>query len=140
MSSMTIGRVADRVGIAASAIRYYESEGLLPPAPRVGGKRRFDEVAITRLQVVHTARELGFSLDEIRRLLTDYPTDTPPPERWRELAREKLPRIDEQVRRALALRRLLVDGMRCGCVRIEDCFLDGCRPAAGAGLPVVPHG
>jgi DNA-binding transcriptional MerR regulator len=136
---MTIGAVADRVGLRPSAIRFYEAEGLLPKAPRASTRRTFDERAVARLQVIHAARETGFTLEDIRQLLMDFPPDTPPPERWRALAREKLPAIDAQIRRALVLRKLLHDGMSCRCVRIEDCFLDECLPAVPAprSLPIL---
>jgi MerR family redox-sensitive transcriptional activator SoxR len=141
METLSIGIVAVRLGIRQSAIRYYEDEGLVKTARRNGGARIFDPAAMARLQVIHTARELGFSLDEIRQLLVEFPADMPPPERWRELAREKLPAIDDQIRRAMALRLMLVAGMGCQCVRIEDCFLDGCEPASTKtkrALPIVP--
>jgi MerR family redox-sensitive transcriptional activator SoxR len=139
MDALSIGEVSGRVGIRQSAIRYYESEGLLPSPPRASGRRKFDAQAVARLQVIRTARELGFSLEEIRQLLLDFPPDTPPPERWRALARQKLPEIDAQIQRAVALRRLLQAGMHCQCVRIEDCFIDDCSKPASAprALPIV---
>jgi MerR family redox-sensitive transcriptional activator SoxR len=142
MSALSIGAVAGQLGIRPSAIRYYEDEGLLTPVRGGGGRRAFDEPLVARLQVIHTARQLGFSLEEIRALLMDFPPDVPPPERWRALAREKLPEIDDQIRRALALKRMLQAGMRCECLRIEDCFLEDCsRPAAGRrALPIVSRG
>jgi MerR family transcriptional regulator, redox-sensitive transcriptional activator SoxR len=141
MDALSIGEVANKVGMRHSAIRYYESEGLLPSPPRSGGKRAFDTHAVSRLQVIRTARELGFSLEEIRQLLTSFPADTPPPERWRTLAREKLPEIDAQIQRALALRRMLQAGMRCECVSIDDCFIDDCsKPTGKKALPIVPLG
>src|SRR5262245_40577725 len=100
MDALSIGEVSSRVGLRQSAIRYYESEGLLPAPPRQGKRRAFDAQSLSRLQVIRTARELGFSLEEIRQLLLDFPADTPPPERWRALAREKLPEIDAQIQRA----------------------------------------
>jgi MerR family transcriptional regulator, redox-sensitive transcriptional activator SoxR len=132
MRSLTIGDVARRVGIRASAIRYYESLGLLPEPPRDGGWRTFDPATISRLQVIRAARDFGFALDEIRQLLDGFAPDTPPPERWRTLAREKLPEVEAGIRRAVALKRLLEAGMRCQCVRIEDCFLDDCSAPAPA--------
>jgi MerR family redox-sensitive transcriptional activator SoxR len=139
MDTLSIGAVAGQLGIRPSAIRYYEDEGLLAPTRRRGGQRAFDPPTVARLQVIHTARQLGFSLEEIRQLLMEFPADVPPPERWRALAREKLPEIDEQIRRALALRRMLQAGMRCQCVRIEDCFLDDCSqpPPGKVALPIV---
>jgi MerR family transcriptional regulator, redox-sensitive transcriptional activator SoxR len=146
MHALTIGEVARRVGIRQSAIRFYESAGLLPPSPRRGGRRCFDDGAVARLQVIRAARDLGFSLDDIRQLLREFPPDVPPPDRWRALARAKLPEVDEALRRLNALRRLLVAGMSCRCVTIDECFLDDCsspgivslgaarrRDAVGAG-------
>ena len=141
MDALSIGEVSNRVGLQQSAIRFYESEGLLPAQPRRSGKRAFDEGAVARLQVIRTARELGLSLDEIRQLLMEFPADTPPPERWRALAQGKLPEIDAQIQRALALRRMLLAGSRCQCVRIEDCFIDDCsKPSSGRALPIVSLG
>jgi MerR family redox-sensitive transcriptional activator SoxR len=142
MDTLSIGAVAGQLGIRPSAIRYYEDEGLLAPARQSGGQRAFDPPAVARLQVIHTARQLGFSLEEIRQLLMEFPPDVPPPERWRALARAKLPEIDDQIRRAVALRRMLQAGMRCQCVRIEDCFLDDCsQPRPGkVALPIVNGG
>lgn len=139
METLTIGTVAGRLGIRQSAIRYYEGEGLVTAQRRSGGARVFDAATMARLQVIHTARQLGFSLEEIRQLLVEFPADVPPPERWRALAREKLPEIDDQIRRALALRKMLLAGMRCQCLRIEDCFLDDCsQPAPNKrALPIV---
>jgi MerR family redox-sensitive transcriptional activator SoxR len=136
MDALSIGEVSNRVGLAPSAIRFYESEGLLAAPRRPSGRRAFDPGAVARLQVIRTARELGFSLEEIKQLLLDFPPDTPPPERWRALARDKLPEIDAQIQRGLALRRMLHAGMRCRCVRIEDCFIDDCSKPAAA-LPIV---
>jgi MerR family transcriptional regulator, redox-sensitive transcriptional activator SoxR len=137
--ALTIGEVAERVGIRQTAIRYYEEIGLVRPPPRAGGWRRFTPEAVDRLRVIRTARELGFTLEEIQLLLEGFSPDTPPPVRWRELARRKLPEIDGAVTRALGLRRLLQNGIDCRCLRIEDCFLEECIPASPQrpALPVL---
>jgi MerR family transcriptional regulator, redox-sensitive transcriptional activator SoxR len=139
MEPMTIGEVARQVGVRPSAIRYYESLGLLPEPPRTSGWRSFDPAVVSRIQVIRAARDFGFKLEEIRQLLDGFDPATPPPERWRALAREKLPEVEAGLRRATALKRLLQAGMRCQCVRIEDCFLDDCS-APGRdrrALPIV---
>src|SRR5262245_61177804 len=131
MSAITIGEVARRAGLRQSAIRYYEEVGLLSPPPRTGGWRTYDEQIVERLQVIHLARLLGLSLDEIRELLSWVSPETPPPERWRQLAMAKLPELDALINRATALRRLFQAGLKCQCVRIEDCFLEDCsKPKA----------
>ena len=68
--TLTIGQVASQAGINVSAVRFYEREGLLPAAERVGGQRRFGEDTIQRLGTIDVAKQAGFSLDEIRVLLT----------------------------------------------------------------------
>ena len=69
-ASLTIGTVARRVGVAIDTIRYYEREGLLPePARRASGYRSYGQGAITQLRFIRRAKELGFTLQEIRELL-----------------------------------------------------------------------
>ncbi|MCT7094655.1 MerR family transcriptional regulator, partial [Salmonella enterica] len=70
-TSMTIGAVARRVGVAIDTIRYYEREGLLPePLRRASGYRSYDEGAVRQLRFIRRAKDLGFTLEEIRDLLT----------------------------------------------------------------------
>ena len=66
MPELTISEVARQVGLQASAIRYYERIGLLPRAPRISGQRRYDTTALYRLAIIQRARQLGFTLTEIR--------------------------------------------------------------------------
>jgi MerR family transcriptional regulator, redox-sensitive transcriptional activator SoxR len=65
MPKLTISEVAQQVGLQASAIRYYKQIGLLPPAQRMSGQRRYDTTALYRLAIIQWARRLGFTLDEI---------------------------------------------------------------------------
>ena len=138
METISIGEVAKGTGVSQSAIRYYESLGLLSEPPRSGGWRRYDGTVIERLRVIRVARELGFTLDEIKVLLEGFSAETPPPERWRALAARKLPEVEAMARRALAMKALLDAGLGCACVRIEDCFLDGCAPPPRAGRRMLP--
>ena len=73
---LTIGEVARRAGVRASAIRYYEEAGLLEEPERVGGKRRYDEEALRRLALIGGAKRAGFTLGEIRTLLHGFPAGT----------------------------------------------------------------
>ena len=125
-ASLSIGEVARRSGIRPSAIRFYESVGLVPDPGRAGGQRRYAPAIVDRLVVIKLARELGFALEDIRSLLNGFEPATPPPERWRTLAQEKLPAIDELIRRATAMKRLLEAGLNCHCLTIEQCFLEDC--------------
>jgi MerR family transcriptional regulator, redox-sensitive transcriptional activator SoxR len=124
---MSIGEVARRAGVRPSALRYYEGVGLLPLPERTNGRRRYDgEVlreVLDRLAVVRVAQQAGFTISEIRTLLNGYSEDTPPSERWRLLAEEKLPEVEALVERALGMKYLLERGLRCECLRLEDCAL-----------------
>ena len=126
MELLNIGEVARQADMRQSAIRYYESVGLLKEPVRTSGWRRYDPTVVDQLRVIRAARDIGFTLDEIRTLLFGFSPDTTPPDRWLELARQKLPEIDALLVRAQALRKLLETGLSCSCVRIEDCFLDDC--------------
>lgn len=120
-NTLTIGAVAARSGLRHSALRYYESAGLLPPPVRVGGQRRYDAGVLDRLAVIKLAREAGFTIAETRTFLHGFAPDTPPPDRWRALAATKLPAVDALIARALGMKRILEAGLRCECVALEDC-------------------
>jgi MerR family transcriptional regulator, redox-sensitive transcriptional activator SoxR len=129
VEGMSIGEVARRAGVRPSALRYYERVGLLPPPERTNGRRRYGgEVlheVLDRLAVVRVAQQAGFTISEIRTLLDGFSEDTPPSERWRVLAQDKLPEVEALVERALGMKRLLERGLRCDCLRLEDCALVG---------------
>src|SRR5215203_1773507 len=126
---MSIGEVARSTGVRPSALRYYEGVGLLPLPERENGRRRYDgEVlreVLDRLEVVRVAQQAGFTISEIRTLLDGFSEDTPPSERWRILAQDKLPEVEALVERALSMKDLLERGLRCQCLRLEECALFG---------------
>ena len=122
MEAMKIGEVAQQAGIETSAIRYYESIGLLPAPHRANCQRRYDASILARLNMILAAREIGFSLDEIRTLLDSFPERTPPSERWQSLAATKLTEIEATLDHLLRMKHLLEAGLRCECVEIEQCF------------------
>src|SRR2546429_2714974 len=87
--TLAIGEVARAAGVQASAIRYYERRGLLPAPARSGGKRRYDARVLQRLRVIEVAKQAGFSLRQIRRLLGGFDRRTAPSARWRALGGDK---------------------------------------------------
>ena len=121
MPGLTIGQVAREAKLAASAIRYYENEGLLPRPPRQSGQRRYDREILGRLAVIRIALDAGFTIRETRTFLTGFDAATKPSARWRALAARKLVEVDAQMERANRMKNLLESGFRCGCPRIEDC-------------------
>src|SRR5260370_36478746 len=116
MPQLTISEVARQVGLQASAIRYYERIGLLPAAQRVRRQRRYDTTALYRLAIIQWARQLGFTLDEIRRLFFGFRDVTRASERWQTLSRKKLAELDGLMDGIKTVRRLLKKMMpNCRC-------------------------
>ena len=116
---LAIGEVAQRAGMTASRIRYYEARGLLPPPGRVSGKRRYGSDVLRRLAMIDAAQRVGFGLDEIRELLGSR--DELAHERLRQLALAKLPELDQLIDRATSVRRLLEICSECDCESIDVC-------------------
>jgi MerR family redox-sensitive transcriptional activator SoxR len=140
-AEMTIGEVARQVGVATSAIRYYEEIGLLPEPARVNGRRRYDWSAVQRLCVIEYAQQAGFTLGEIRELFFGFAAGTHPNTRWETLARRKLDELEEQRRRIHAMQELLREGLRCGCLTMEQCtvWLSGLEQAPLVGSGSASH-
>lgn len=126
MQDFGIGEIADKAGIATSTIRYYEEIGLLPPAERVSGKRRYNKGILDKLRVILLAKQVGFSIGEIQTLLHEFPDNTPPSERWRTLAEYKIPEIEAQIQQMKPMKSLLESTLSCQCKTLEDCAKDGC--------------
>jgi MerR family redox-sensitive transcriptional activator SoxR len=131
--TLTIGEVARQVGLNTSAIRYYESLGVLPEPRRVSGQRRYDAATIRRLQVIDVAKRAGFSLDDARVLLAADDGDGSAHEQLHDLAQRKLPEVDAVIQRAQAMRHWLSVATGCGCETLDVCALfeaDGIVPDA----------
>ena len=121
MEQLTIGAVAKRAGVRPSAIRYYESAGVLAPARRVGGQRRYEVDVLTHLAVIRAAQALGFTVAEMRELFAGFPDETPSSERWHALARRKMAELEALIARAKSMRGVLQESLTCGCVSFVDC-------------------
>ena len=121
MNEMRIGEVAEKAGLRASAVRYYESIGLLPEPRRRSGQRRYDADVLLRLAGIHVAQQAGFTMAEIKRLFHGFPEDAMPSERWAALAKEKVVEIDGLIRRSREMKALLEEGIRCGCSSLAEC-------------------
>ena len=121
MEELAIGEVARRAGIRPSALRYYESIGLMPAPKRLSGRRRYDESAVQMLRVIQLAQHAGFTVAEIQTLLHGFAPDTPPAARWQPLAQQKIAELDALMARAQQMKYILEHGLNCGCLRLEDC-------------------
>ena len=122
MEELTISEVAKRAGIRASAIRYYESVQLLPPARRSGGQRRYHPDILRRLSFIQVAQTAGCTLAEIQTLINELDEKAPLSERWQALAHQKLVEVDELMRKVQSMKMILVNGLNCHCADLEECM------------------
>jgi MerR family redox-sensitive transcriptional activator SoxR len=121
MREYSIGEVARETGLAASALRFYEKEGLLPAPPRKSKQRRYDETVFGRIYLIKAAFEAGFTIGETRLFLSGFSRETPPAARWHTLASRKLGEVNALIARAQRMKSLLETSFHCRCGRLEDC-------------------
>jgi MerR family redox-sensitive transcriptional activator SoxR len=124
--NLSIGDVARQAGVRTSALRYYESVGLLTPPKRVNGRRVYDASAVDVLRLVQLAKGAGFSVAEIRKLLNGFDRTTPASARWQAMASRKLEDVNATITRAVQMRDLLEKLLTCKCVQLGECV----RPRA----------
>ncbi len=121
---LTVGEVADRCGIATSAVRYYDDRGLISSTRTSGGQRRFNRDTIRRIAFISAAQAVGRSLDEVADALATLPEQrTPTHADWNRVATSWRPRLDEQIDRLIALRDQLDACIGCGCLSLERCAM-----------------
>ncbi len=118
---MTIGELSARTGVAASALRYYESLGLIAKPRRQSTRRVYSPDAVDYVSVIQLARRCGFRLDEIGVLLRSVAKAGPPSAVWRSLAATKRAEIDHTIRQLQEMRQLLDDVDACQCPSILEC-------------------
>ena len=124
LDGLTIGYLAERTGVAVSAIRYYEEQGLLNPWRNDGGQRRFERADIRRLSFVLIAQQFGFSLEEIRILLGNLPNQrTPTPADWGAISVQFRNSLDARIETLQKLRDDLDGCIGCGCLSLPKCKL-----------------
>lgn len=119
-ATYSIGEVARSVGLSTSALRYYESLGVLRPPERSSGRRRYDQEALDRLAMIEVAQRAGFTLREVGLLLDGLDAEMVPTEEWRDLATQKLAEVEQLLVRAEAMRALLQTWLKCDCLTLED--------------------
>jgi len=130
---VTLHEVAERAGVSISAIRFYERQGLLPRPERAGGQRRFSPETVQRLRIIDVAKQAGFSLEEVRTLLTSTDEGAPAHQELQALASRKLPEIEALIARAESMRDWLTAATGCGCESLETCglFIEATEPLSG---------
>jgi MerR family redox-sensitive transcriptional activator SoxR len=139
---LTIGEVARRSGLAASAIRFYESEGLVRADRTLSGQRRFHRDVLRRIAFIRIAQRVGLSLDEIVTALAGLPVDRAPSSQdWKRLTRGWRQRLDDRIELLEALRSGLTSCIGCGCLSLRTCALSNPGDVAstlGSGAQYLP--
>lgn len=135
MSKITIGELSTRSGVATSALRYYEAQGLIHATRSEGGQRRFARETLRRVSFIRFAQQVGLTLDEIREALASLPDGRTPTEKdWSRLSASWRPRLDAQIGMLERLRDRLDSCIGCGCLSLKRCaMLNPGDEAAAAG-------
>ena len=134
---LSIGQAADRLGVAASALRFYEQRGLITSRRTSGGQRRYARDVLRRVSFIRAAQEVGVSLDEIAERLAVLPPErAPTTDEWERLAADWRPRLDERIATLEGIRDRLASCIGCGCQTLDSCAVfnpDDRAAAAGPG-------
>ncbi|MEV6341955.1 redox-sensitive transcriptional activator SoxR [Actinoplanes sp. NPDC051851] len=124
MDTLSIGELAARSGVAPSALRYYEREGLLHAARTGGNQRRYERADLRRVAFIKIAQQVGVSLEEIREALAELPENrTPTKADWSHLSSRWRHRLDERIAVMERLRDQLTGCIGCGCLSLQRCKL-----------------
>ncbi len=121
---LTIGETAARSGVRTSALRYYESLGLIASERTAGDQRRYARETLRRIAVIRAAQLLGLTLREIRLALNELPRGrTPDRHDWQRLSQTWRGSLDQRIADLQALRDRLSGCIGCGCLSLESCAL-----------------
>ncbi len=130
---LSIGHLADRTGLAVSAIRYYEAQGLVSAFRNAGGHRRFARSDIRRLSFVMIAQQFGFTIEQIRQQLDSIPNArNPGKDDWARISTEFRAELDKRIETLSLLRDKLDGCIGCGCLSLAKCALYNPNDRAGA--------
>lgn len=133
---LSIGAVSDRTGVAPSALRFYEAQGLIHSQRTDGNQRRYHRDVIRRVSFIRVAQQVGLSLEEIQDALASLPENrTPTAKDWERLSRTWRPRLDAQIGVLERLRDRLDACIGCGCLSLGACRLMNPGDVAAANGP-----
>lgn len=121
MSLLSIGELAKQARMQPSAVRYYESLGLLPVPERIGGKRRYGAESLARLNAIQLFKQAGFTIAELQVLLQQEPL--PDREVLTALTDRKLLELDQLIEKVQVMKAILKSVRRCGCLTVEECAI-----------------
>lgn len=133
---LTVGEAAQRLGIATSALRFYEAKGLIVSSRTDGGQRRFARDVLRRVSFIRAAQQVGLGLEEIRESLAVLPDDrAPTKDEWGQFAEEWRPRLDAQIATLEGIRDRLTQCIGCGCQTLDSCEVFNPGDVAGEKGP-----
>ena len=133
---LSIGEVADRAGIAPSALRFYEKEGLIHSDRSDGNQRRYHRDVLRLVAFIRAAQRVGLTLDEIRAALATLPAGkVPTAADWSRLSRGWRPLLDRRIEEMQRLRDRLDSCIGCGCLSLKTCALSNPRDVAAEEGP-----
>ena len=123
-SQLTIGELSERSGVSASALRFYERQGLIAARRTDGTQRRYDRVTLRRVALVQAGKAAGVPLERIRAALDSLPAGRSPTKRdWERLSRTWARELDERIELLQAIRGRLTTCIGCGCLSLRTCAL-----------------
>lgn len=121
---LPIGEISHRSGVAASALRFYEDQGLIESRRTAGNQRQYQRSTLRRIAFVQAAQRVGLSLAEIKAALDSLPDDrTPTRSDWSRLSRGWRGRLDQRIAELERLRDDLDECIGCGCLSLQRCSL-----------------
>ena len=121
---ISIGDLAKRAGITASAIRYYEEQGLIASLTPAGQRRHYKKDSLRRIAFIRAAQTAGLKLEEISEILKQLPDQrTPDKADWERLSSAWQPLIQQRIDALIALRDQLTSCIGCGCLSLKSCAL-----------------
>jgi MerR family transcriptional regulator, redox-sensitive transcriptional activator SoxR len=133
---LTVGELANRSGVATSALRFYEDQGLIASERTDSGHRRYPRAVIRRVAFIVFAQKIGLSLDEIRRELAKLPRNRAPDRAdWAKLSASWTKRIDERIAELERMKAGLTECIGCGCLSLDRCAFSNPGDRAGRRGP-----
>lgn len=139
-AKLTIGEVADRSGIAPTALRFYEQRGLISSTRTSGNQRRYQRATLRRLAFIRAAQRVGLSLEQISDALAALPTDHAPTKAdWARLSRGWRNELDARIEGLQLLRDRLTGCIGCGCLSLRTCALHNAGDQMAADGPGAPR-
>ena len=124
VQELTIGQLAERSGVAVSALRFYEAKGLIKSRRTSGNQRRYSRDTLRRVAFIRVSQRVGIPLSTIREALSTLPDERTPTRRdWKQLSENWRSELDYRIAQLTRLRDTLTECIGCGCLSLGACKL-----------------